>query len=69
MSDKIIPVSDDFWNVRGEFRIGGVVNIGTQASLVRLASGNFLFLDSYAINDPLREQISDLVGDSGEIEA
>jgi hypothetical protein len=69
MTDKIIAVSEDFWNIRGEFKIGGVVNIGTQASLVRLASGNFLFLDSYAINSTLREEISELVDDTGEIEA
>lgn len=69
MSDKIIPVSDNFWNIRGAFKIGGVVDIGTQASLVRLASGNFLFLDSYALNDALRNEVTALVDGTGEIEA
>ena len=69
MADKIIEVSPGFWNIRGSFRVGGVVDIGTQASLVRLGSGNFLFLDSYGISDELREQIDGIVAGDGEIEA
>ncbi len=69
MADKIIEVSSGFWNIRGSFRVGGVVDIGTQASLVRLGSGNFLFLDSYGISDELREQIDGIVAGDGEIEA
>jgi hypothetical protein len=69
MRDQIIQVSDDFWNIRGSFKIGGVVDIGTQASLVRLGSGNYVFLDSYAPNDSVVEEIDSLVADGGEIEA
>ena len=69
MKDKIIQVSDNFWNIRGSFKIGGVVDIGTQASLVRLGNGNFVFLDSYAMSEDVQQQIDDLVGDEGEIEA
>ena len=32
MSDRILQVADDFWNIRGSFKIGGLVDIGTQAS-------------------------------------
>lgn len=49
MSEELIEVGDGFWNIRGKFRIGGVVNVGTQASLVRLASGGFVLLDSYTL--------------------
>jgi hypothetical protein len=69
MAEKIVQVAENFWNIRGSFRIGGVVDIGTQASLVRLASGNFLLLDSYAISETLREEINVILDDGGEIEA
>jgi hypothetical protein len=69
MTEKIVQVAENFWNIRGSFRIGGVVDIGTQASLIRLASGNFLFLDSYAMSETLREEIDLILGDGGEIEA
>jgi hypothetical protein len=68
MAEEIIQVAQNFWNIRGAFRIGGVVDIGTQASLVRLDSGSFLLLDSYAISETLREEIDAILGD-GEIEA
>lgn len=65
MADKIVQVSEDFWNIRGSFRIGGVVDIGTQASLVRLANGNFLFLDAYALSESLIEKLGGILGGSG----
>lgn len=68
MAEKIIHVAENFWNIRGSFRIGGVVDIGTQASLVQLSSGSFLLLDSYSISETLRKEIDAIVGD-GEIEA
>jgi hypothetical protein len=69
MTDRIIQVAPDFWNVRGVFRIAGLVDIGTQASLVRLKSGNFLFLDSYTADEALREELHAITGGAGEIEA
>jgi hypothetical protein len=69
MAEKIVQVAENFWNIRGSFRIGGVVDIGTQASLVRLASGNLLLLDSYAMSETLREEINVILDDGGEIEA
>lgn len=68
MAEKIIQIAEDFWNIRGSFRIGGVVDIGTQASLVRLANGSFVVLDSYAISEALVKEI-DAILDGGEIEA
>jgi hypothetical protein len=69
MKNQIIQVSDDFWNIRGSFKIGGVVDIGTQASLVRLGNGNFVFLDSYEMSLEARREIDELIEDGGEIEA
>jgi hypothetical protein len=35
MHKDIIPISDSFWNVRGSYKIRGLIDVGTQASLVR----------------------------------
>jgi hypothetical protein len=69
MKEEIIEVADDFWNIRGSFKIGGVVDIKTHASLVRRANGNFVFLDSYSLGSKARAQVADIVGSDGEIEA
>lgn len=42
----IEQIAENFWNLRGSLRIAGLVDIGTQASLVRLRSGRFVMLDS-----------------------
>ncbi len=69
MKEEIIEVSSCFWNIRGSFKIGGVIDIKTHASLVRRANGNFVFLDSYSLGRDAREHVADIVGKGGEIEA
>ncbi|NNF15646.1 MAG: hypothetical protein HKN70_02810 [Gammaproteobacteria bacterium] len=69
MSGQIIQVSEDFWNFRGSFRIGGVIDVGTQASLVQLASGKFVFLDSYTLGVRARQKVAELTDDGANIEA
>lgn len=65
MAEEIVEVASDFWNIRGSFKIGGVVDIKTHASLVRRANGNFVFLDSYSFGSKARQRIADIVGDAG----
>lgn len=69
MSDEINGLGAGFWNVRGTQRIGGVVNVGTQCSLVKLQSGNFIFLDSYTLEDEIREQVMALTDNGKKVEA
>ena len=69
MSDKIIDLGAGFWNIRGTFRLGGVLNIGTQCSLVKLASGRFVFLDSYTLTDDVRAQVMVLTNNGQDVEA
>ncbi|MCA9700869.1 MAG: hypothetical protein KC431_25305 [Myxococcales bacterium] len=57
MSDTIVEISDDFWNVRGTFKLAGLIDIGTQCSLVRLRSGSFVILDSYLPSEPILQRI------------
>lgn len=69
MSDKIIDLGSGFWNIRGTFRIGGIINIGTQCSLVQLTSGKFIFLDSYTLTDKVRQQVMGLTNNGQDVEA
>jgi hypothetical protein len=69
MTDRVIQISDSFWNIRGEFKIGGVLNIGTHASLVKLESGNFALLDAYTLTGDVKDQIDALTGNGADIEA
>ena len=69
MAEKIIKVSEDFWNIRGDFRIGGVLNVGTQCSLVRLGNGRFIFLDSYTLTGDIREQVMQVTDGGKTVDA
>ena len=62
MTSNIITVADGFWNIRGSFRIKGLIDVGTQVSLVRLASGKFVFLDSYSLDRAAMREVAKLTG-------
>jgi hypothetical protein len=57
VSDQIVKLSEDFWNIRGTFRAAGVINVGTQSSLVRLASGRFALLDAYTLRGDIADEV------------
>lgn len=69
MRPHTIEVADGFWNIRGSFKIGGVIEIGTQASLVRRGNGSFVFLDSYALSGEVEREILDLTNGGKDVEA
>lgn len=69
MTDKILKISDDFWNIRGEFKIFGILNIGTHASLVKRSNGKFVLLDAYSMQDHIKQQIDALTDNGADIEA
>ncbi|ALF60651.1 hypothetical protein [Psychrobacter urativorans] len=69
MSHKIHDLGSGFWNIRGSFRIGGIIDVGTQCSLVRLQSGRFIFLDSYTLTDDVRAQVMTLTNNGADVEA
>ena len=69
MSAAVRSVSEDFWNFRGSFKVGGVLDVGTQTSLVRLKSGRFVFLDAYSLSASARREVEALTGGVEAIEA
>lgn len=69
MADQIIQVAEDFWNIRGSFRVFGLLDIGTQASLARLRSGGFALLDSYTLTGEVAEKVMALTDGGRALEA
>jgi hypothetical protein len=69
MRPHTIQVSEDFWNLRASFKIGGVVDIGTQASLVRRGNGKFIFLDSCALSGAVEREVLELTNGGQDVEA
>lgn len=67
--ERLIQTGDNFWNIRGSFRIAGLLDIGTQASLVRRASGSFVLLDSLVPDPQSALAISELTDGGAKIEA
>lgn len=54
---RIHEIADGFWNIRGSFKILGLLDVGTQASLVRLGSGGFVMLDSYTLEGSAADEV------------
>ena len=69
MLHQIHDLGSGFWNIRGSFRIGGIIDVGTQCSLIQLQSGRFIFLDSYTLSDDVRAQVMTLTNNGADVEA
>ena len=69
MTDKIHDLGAGFWNIRGTFRLGGILNIGTHCSLIQLAPKRFIFLDSYALTGDVRDEVMALTNNGQDVEA
>lgn len=57
MADRLIHIADGFWNIRGSFKVAGLLDVGTQASLVRLGGGDFVLLDSYKLTGKVAQEV------------
>lgn len=62
-------LADDFWHIRGAFRIAHVVNVGTHMSLVRRPGGSFVLLDSYAPTPDEHDALMTLTDGGARIDA
>lgn len=62
-------LAKNFWNIRGDFKIAQVLNIGTQMSLVRRPSGTFLLIDAYEMDEASKAELFALTDDGSKIEA
>lgn len=62
-------LAEDFWTMRGDFRISPLINVGTHMSLVRRPSGRFVLLDSYELDQSDQDQLLALTQGGTRIEA
>ncbi|MEO6697877.1 MAG: hypothetical protein ABIR53_00575 [Paraperlucidibaca sp.] len=69
MKEEVIKIAEDFWNIRGVFKVAGIVNIGTHASLVRQQSGKFVLLDAYTLHGELKSTVDELSHNGADIDA
>lgn len=65
MTEAIHDLGKGFWTIRGDLKMGGVLNVGTQAALIRLSGGGFAMLDSYPLTGAIRERVMQLT-DQGQ---
>ena len=64
-----MQLAEDFWNFRGSHKIAKIIDVGTQMSLVRRASGKFVLLDSFDIDGDERETFLTLTNGGADVEA
>ena len=69
MPGHTIKVSDTFWNLRGSFKIGGVLDVGTHASLVRRNNGRYVLLDACELTESMQHEASELTRGGEDLEA
>ena len=69
MTDKIYNLGAGLWNIQGSHKIGGIIDVGTQCSLVQLSSGRFIFLDSYTLTGDIHSQVMALTDNGLNVEA
>lgn len=65
----VIEVADGFWNIRGSYKLRGLVELGTQTSLVRRSSGGFVFLDAYTLPDEVKRWVDAKTDGGAAVEA
>lgn len=65
----MVEVGPGYWNIRGEFKIAGILNVGTQAALVKLSDGRFVMLDSYTLSDAVLAEVERITGGADRVAA
>ena len=62
-------LAETFWNIRGTYRIAGVLNIGTHMSVVQRADGRFIVIDGCDLDDDERAQLMALTANGEKVAA
>lgn len=66
---RVIEVADGFWNLRGSFKIAGLVDIGTHCSLARRGGGGLVLLDACGLGDAAGRWLDEATGGGAALEA
>lgn len=62
-------LADRFWNLRGAYRVAGVLNIGTHMSIVQRDDGRFVVLDGCGLDDAQRAAVMALTDNGANVAA
>ena len=62
-------LADTFWNIRGVQRIAGVLDIGTQMSLVQRSDGRFVVIDGCGLDASQRASVMTLTENGKRVAA
>lgn len=65
----VVSTGDGFWNLRGSFKLAGILDIGTQCSLVRRSSGAYVLLDACPLADAQQRWLDEVTDGGRAIEA
>jgi len=67
---SVLSIGNGFWNVRASFKIHlGLVDIGTQMSVIQLPSGKYLIIDTVPLNSQIKTFLDGLTAGGAKIEA
>lgn len=66
---SLIDCGNGFWNLRAPFRIKGLINIGTQASLIDKGDGRFLWLDCAPLEGEAERQVMAMTASGEKVDA
>jgi len=66
---SVTRVAPSFFNIRGSFKIAGLLDVKTQASLVRLGSGDYVLLDSCDLDEPTARFIEEETSGGDKLKA
>lgn len=69
MQETIRQIAPEFWNIRGSFKIAGLIDVGTQVSLVKKSDERFVFLDAYSLSEADERRARELTRDGKDLEA
>jgi hypothetical protein len=69
MNHRAIEVDTGFWNLRGSYRIGGILELGTHMSLVQLASGRYVALDACNLGPETRALLDEKTRGGEDLDA
>lgn len=69
VADSIQQMGENFWNIRGSFKVAKILDVGTQMSLVRLNTGEFVMLDSYQPGHDVMSVVRELTNDGRSLTA
>ena len=67
MSHSIEQLSANFWSIRSPFKIAKVLNIGTQAALVKCSDGKFVMLDTCRFANDVLDEIKRITNGGNDL--